>query len=181
MWWQILGTHGEFQFLDLDDSHWQEEEMAKADLITHSSSERRQFGLLSFADLIRLNSSERRQSGWLSSAVARDGRHWARKITWAKLWLDPETHGPLSSLSWGGSEECPDQPVSILETKWIRSLRVQARSASRARSASSRGKTNFEGEISFVLSAKRVLSAERMFSTKHILSAKHVLRYCRVC
>ena len=57
----------------LDGRHWQEEEMAKADLITLSSSERRQFGLLSFSDLIWLSSSERRQSQWLSSAVTRDG------------------------------------------------------------------------------------------------------------
>ncbi len=47
--------------------------MAKADLITLSSSERRQSGLLSFADLIRLSSSERGQSRWPSSAVGREG------------------------------------------------------------------------------------------------------------
>ncbi len=47
------------------------------------------------------------------------GGHWARKTTQAELRLDPETHGPLPSLSWGGSEECPDQPVSKVKTKWI--------------------------------------------------------------
>ncbi len=45
----------------------------------------------------------------------------ARKTTQAKLGLDPEIHDPLPSLSWGGGDECPDQPLSILETKWIRS------------------------------------------------------------
>ena len=106
------------------------------------------------------------------------GGHWARKTTQARLGLDPETHGPLPSLSWGVSEECPDQPVWILETKWIWyrceisfegeisfESRVGpasgARSASRARPASrarlaSREGMSFKGEIS---SASRLRSA----------------------
>ena len=81
--------------------------------------------------------------------------HWARKTTQAKLGLDLETHGPLPSLSWGGSHEYPDQPVSVLETKWIRSgceisferemsFKGEISSASRARSALSRGRTSFK-------------------------------------
>ncbi len=89
-------------------------------------------------------------------------RNGARKTMQAKLGLDPETHDPLPSLSWGGSDECPDQPVSILETKWIRfrckisfegemSFKGEIRSASRARSALSQGQDqlSFEGQISF--------------------------------
>ncbi len=50
-----------------------------------------------------------------------------------------EPSGPLPSLSWGGSDECLDQPVSILETKWIRS----------GREISFEGERSFESEISF--------------------------------
>ncbi len=34
-----------------------------------------------------------------------------------QLGLDPETYGPLPSLSWGGSDDGLDQTVSKLETK----------------------------------------------------------------
>ncbi len=56
-----------------------------------------------------------------------------------KLWLNPETHSPMLSLSWRGSEEYLDQPVSRVKTKCIQS----------GCKVSVKCKISFEGEISF--------------------------------